>query len=40
MFGEDELGDMLEGHGFPSVRTKNFGPIQWGAGQTRLTLRR
>jgi len=28
MFGEDELGDILEGHGFASVRTKNFGPIQ------------
>jgi enamine deaminase RidA (YjgF/YER057c/UK114 family) len=28
MFGEDELGDILEGQGFASVRTKNFGPIK------------
>ena len=27
--GEDELGDILEGHGLASVRTKNFGPIVW-----------
>ena len=33
MFGEDELGDVLEGHGFASVRTKNFGPIQWVRGK-------
>ena len=33
MFGEDELGDILEGHGFASVRTKNFGPIQWVRGK-------
>ena len=38
--GEDELGDILEGHGFASVRTKNFGPYPVGAGQTRVTLRR
>jgi hypothetical protein len=24
-----ELGDILEYHGFASVRTKNFGPLQW-----------
>jgi len=33
MFGEDELGDILEGHGFASIRTKNFGPIQWVRGK-------
>jgi arsenite methyltransferase len=29
MFGEDELGDILEDHGLVSVRTKNVGTIQW-----------
>lgn len=29
LFDEDELGDILEDHDFASVRTKNFGPIQW-----------
>jgi SAM-dependent methyltransferase len=29
VFGEDELGDILEDHGFVSVRTKSFGTIQW-----------
>ncbi|MDT5008580.1 MAG: arsenite methyltransferase [Mycobacterium sp.] len=29
MFGVDELGDILEQHGFVSVRTTSFGPIQW-----------
>ena len=38
--GEDELGDILEGHGFASVRTKNFAPYPVGAGQTASTLRR
>jgi ubiquinone/menaquinone biosynthesis C-methylase UbiE len=28
VFGEDELGDIMEGHGFVSVRTKSFGPFQ------------
>jgi SAM-dependent methyltransferase len=28
-FAEDEVGDILEDHGFVSVRTKNFGTIQW-----------
>ena len=28
VFGEDELGDILEDHGFVSVRTKNFGTFQ------------
>ncbi|MEZ0365468.1 methyltransferase domain-containing protein [Mycobacterium sp. pUA109] len=29
VFDEDELGDLLEDRGFVSVRTKNFGTIQW-----------
>jgi arsenite methyltransferase len=29
MFDEDELGDILEDHGFAIVRTKNLGPLQW-----------
>ena len=29
VFDEDEIGDILEDHGFASVRTKNFGPLQW-----------
>jgi len=29
VFGEDELGDILEDHGLVGVRTKNFGTIQW-----------
>ena len=33
VFGEDELGDILEDHGFVSVRTKNLGPIQWVRGK-------
>ena len=33
LFGEDELGDILEDHGFASVRTKNFGTIQWVRGK-------
>jgi arsenite methyltransferase len=33
MFDEDELGDILEDHGFASVRTKNFGPLQWLRGR-------
>ena len=32
LFGEDELGDILEDHSFVSVRTKNFGTIQWVRG--------
>ena len=28
VFGEDELGDILEDHGFVSVRTKSFGTFQ------------
>jgi arsenite methyltransferase len=33
VFGEDEIGDILEDHGFVSVRTKNFGTIQWVRGK-------
>lgn len=29
VFGDDAIVDTLEGHGFTSVRTKNFGTIQW-----------
>jgi arsenite methyltransferase len=32
-FGDDELGDILEDHGFVSVRTKSFGTIQWVRGK-------
>ena len=33
IFGEDEIGDILEDHGFTSVRTKNFGALQWVRGK-------
>ncbi len=33
VFEEDELGDILEDHGFISVRTKNVGTIQWVRGK-------
>jgi len=33
VFGEDELGDILEDHGFVSVRTKSVGTIQWVRGK-------
>jgi arsenite methyltransferase len=29
VFGEDEIGDILEDHGFLSVRTKSVGTFQW-----------
>jgi arsenite methyltransferase len=29
VFGEDEIGDILEDHGFVSVRTKHVGTFQW-----------
>jgi hypothetical protein len=29
LLGEDEIGDILEDHGFASARTKNFGTLQW-----------
>jgi arsenite methyltransferase len=32
-FGEDEIGDILEDHGFVSVRTKTLGTIQWVRGK-------
>jgi SAM-dependent methyltransferase len=32
-FGEDELGDILEDHGFTRVRITNFGFIQWVRGK-------
>ncbi|MBO0866339.1 MAG: methyltransferase domain-containing protein [Mycobacterium sp.] len=32
-FGEDEIGDILEEHGFASVRTKNVGTFQWVRGR-------
>ena len=33
VFGDDELGDILEDNGFISVRTKNYGTIQWVRGR-------
>jgi arsenite methyltransferase len=33
LFGEDEIGDVLEDHGFTSVRTNNFGTLQWVRGK-------
>jgi arsenite methyltransferase len=33
LFGEDEIGDTLEDHGFTSVRTKNFGALPWVRGK-------
>jgi arsenite methyltransferase len=33
LFGEDEIGDILEDHGFTSVRTNNFGTLQWVRGK-------
>lgn len=32
-FGDDEIGDILEDHGFVSVRTKNIGTFQWVRGR-------
>lgn len=32
-FGEDEIGDILEGHGFAHVRTKTVGMFQWVRGR-------
>jgi SAM-dependent methyltransferase len=29
VFGEDEIGDILENHGFVSVRAKTIGTFQW-----------
>src|SRR3984885_7900945 len=33
VFGEDEIGDILEDHGFVSVRTKSVGTFQWVRGK-------
>jgi arsenite methyltransferase len=33
VFGEDELGDILEAHGFTSVRVKSIGTFQWVRGK-------
>ena len=29
VFGEDEIGEILEDHGFATVRTKTIGTFQW-----------
>ncbi len=33
VFGDDEIGDILEDNGFLSVRVKNFGTFQWVRGK-------
>jgi SAM-dependent methyltransferase len=33
VFGDDEIGDFLEEHGFVSVRTKTIGTFQWVRGK-------
>ena len=33
IFGEDEVGDILEDHGFASVRVKSIGTFQWVRGR-------
>jgi arsenite methyltransferase len=33
VFGEDEIGDILEDNGFASVRVKNIGTFQWVRGK-------
>jgi SAM-dependent methyltransferase len=33
IFGEDEVGDILESHGFTSVRVKSVGTFQWVRGK-------
>jgi arsenite methyltransferase len=33
IFGEDEVGDILEEHGFTSVRVKSVGTFQWVRGK-------
>jgi len=33
VFGEDEIGDILEDHGFAAVRTKTIGTFQWVRGK-------
>jgi arsenite methyltransferase len=39
LFGEDEIGDILEDHGLTSVRTNNFGALQWVRGKRGSTPR-
>ena len=33
IFGEDEVGDLVESHGFTSVRVKSVGTFQWVRGK-------
>ena len=33
IFGEDEVGDILESNGFTSVRVKSVGTFQWVRGK-------
>ncbi len=33
LFGEDEIGDILEDHGFTSVRTNHYGTLRWVRGK-------
>jgi SAM-dependent methyltransferase len=33
LFGEDEIGDILEDHGFTSLRINNLGTLQWVRGK-------
>jgi arsenite methyltransferase len=33
VFGEDEVGDLVESHGFTSVRVKSVGTFQWVRGK-------
>jgi ubiquinone/menaquinone biosynthesis C-methylase UbiE len=33
LFGQDEVGDILENHGFASVRTTTVGTLQWVRGK-------
>ena len=35
VFGDDEIGDILEEHGLARVRTKYFGTIQWVRAERR-----
>lgn len=35
VFGDDEIGDILEEHGFARVRTKDLGTIQWVRAERR-----
>jgi arsenite methyltransferase len=33
VFDDDEIADILEDNGFPSVRVRNLGTIQWVRGK-------